>query len=241
MRKILLTCIFAFSVFMFAGCDTQTYKVELNSSNDSCGSVYGTGEYTNGEKVIIAAESTCDGYAFDSWSDGDTNAIREIEIDENYNLTANFKEEEYRLVSVELFLAFGNYTNVEYVGLDYLNFEIDGSEINVFNGVNGEDITMDMYISKGLYSGSEYYTTYKRLKMFVEENSTRFEKTSSLEVEVSTRVASWQDPDNMLSLVKSPITKTIEVDMNSSRSYELFKDTERGYTVNIQFNFSNEL
>lgn len=66
----------------------DSFTVTLDTNGDY-GSVSGDGEYEDGTEVEINATAD-EGYVFDSWSDGDTNATRTITVDQNITLTARF-------------------------------------------------------------------------------------------------------------------------------------------------------
>ncbi len=55
------------------------------------GSVSGAGTYAKGESVQISAKAEYD-YEFEGWSDGDTNATRTIVVNEDMELTAEFRD-----------------------------------------------------------------------------------------------------------------------------------------------------
>lgn len=66
----------------------DSFTVTLDTNGDY-GSVSGDGEYEDGTEVEISATAD-EGYVFDSWSDGDTNATRTITVDQDITLTARF-------------------------------------------------------------------------------------------------------------------------------------------------------
>lgn len=63
--------------------------LNITSNDDYMGSVYGGGIYPYGSTANIDAQPF-DGYHFISWSDGDINSYREIYVDEDINLQAQF-------------------------------------------------------------------------------------------------------------------------------------------------------
>ena len=65
------------------------YKLTLTAEPEGCGTVTGAGEYSAGEKVTVSATPAQD-YEFSDWSDGNTNATREVTVTEDMELTANF-------------------------------------------------------------------------------------------------------------------------------------------------------
>ena len=72
------------------------YELSLYSSDESMGSVAGSGSYEYGSDIEIAAVPE-KGYRFDSWSDGDTVALRTYRIKASTNLVANFVPIEYEV------------------------------------------------------------------------------------------------------------------------------------------------
>ena len=69
--------------------DTVYYTVTLNVNDNTMGSVAGAGQYAAGSNATIAA-TAFEGYYFEAWSDGDSNASRTIVVDADITLTANF-------------------------------------------------------------------------------------------------------------------------------------------------------
>ena len=68
----------------------QKTKYTITISAGSGGSVSTTGgSYEQGQTVSVSA-TPASGYVFSSWSDGNTNATRTINVSSNTNLTANF-------------------------------------------------------------------------------------------------------------------------------------------------------
>ena len=67
------------------------FAVVLTST--SGGQATGAGNYDSGAKVTIKA-TPLQGYHFVKWSDGDTNATRELTMDKNYTLQAVFTADE---------------------------------------------------------------------------------------------------------------------------------------------------
>lgn len=67
----------------------QTYYVNLTPNNPDMGAVYGGGEYEYGCQVTLQARPF-PGYAFRSWSDGDTNLQRTVTVTRNITLQALF-------------------------------------------------------------------------------------------------------------------------------------------------------
>ena len=71
------------------GTSGTKYKLTLTAEPEGCGTVTGAGEYSAGEKVTVSATAAQD-YEFSDWSDGNTNATREVTVTEDMELTANF-------------------------------------------------------------------------------------------------------------------------------------------------------
>ena len=71
------------------GTSGTKYKLTLTAEPEGCGTVTGAGEYSAGEKVTVTATPAQD-YEFSDWSDGNTNATREVTVTEDMELTANF-------------------------------------------------------------------------------------------------------------------------------------------------------
>lgn len=67
------------------------YNLTLNVSPSGAGTTSGAGSYKAGTEVKISA-SPNSGYAFDRWSDGDTNMSRYITMTGNKSLTAYFEQ-----------------------------------------------------------------------------------------------------------------------------------------------------
>ncbi len=68
-----------------------TYTLTVVANNPAWGTVTGSGNYVTGEEVTITATPN-EGYYFDQWNDGDTNATRIVVVTENATYTANFAE-----------------------------------------------------------------------------------------------------------------------------------------------------
>lgn len=69
----------------------QTYTLTVVANNDAWGTVTGGGTYVDGTQVTLTATAN-DGYYFDRWNDGDTNATRVVVVTANATYTANFAE-----------------------------------------------------------------------------------------------------------------------------------------------------
>lgn len=76
------------------GEQTQTvvYTLMVSSANEDQGSVNpnGSTKHNKGSKVAVKATAK-QGFAFDKWSDGNTQAQRTITMDKDYTLVASFK------------------------------------------------------------------------------------------------------------------------------------------------------
>ena len=74
---------------IFADESDDIYTVALSVNNENYGSVYGAGDYVDGEYINIFA-SPAEGCYFVKWSDGSTDYDRYLSVDENISLTAEF-------------------------------------------------------------------------------------------------------------------------------------------------------
>lgn len=72
-----------------------TYSLTVTSDDSDHGTVTGTGVFGAGVVTLITATATDDCWEFDHWSDGDTNASRNISMDSNITLTAYFKQKQF--------------------------------------------------------------------------------------------------------------------------------------------------
>ena len=75
-----------------SGNPTRQYTISVSSANTNQGTVTGGGTYSEGSRVNVTATPKS-GYAFDKWSDGNTQATRTINVTQNLSLTATFKEQ----------------------------------------------------------------------------------------------------------------------------------------------------
>ena len=73
-----------------SGKTTRQYTISVTSANTAQGTVTGGGTYSEGSRVNVTATPKS-GYAFDKWSDGNTQATRTINVSQNLSLTATFK------------------------------------------------------------------------------------------------------------------------------------------------------
>ena len=69
----------------------NTYTITVLSSNESYGTVSGSGSYTEGTTVTISA-TPAEGYEFTMWNDGDPSNPRIITVTENKTYIATFSE-----------------------------------------------------------------------------------------------------------------------------------------------------
>jgi hypothetical protein len=74
------------------GVEPTIYTVVVVANNPAWGTVTGSGQYAEGSTVTITATAN-EGYHFEMWSDGNTEATRSFTITSNVSLTANFAEE----------------------------------------------------------------------------------------------------------------------------------------------------
>ena len=72
------------------------YELSLYSSDEAMGSVEGSGSYEYGSEIMISAVPE-KGYRFESWSDGDTVAVRSYRIKATATMVANFIPIEYEV------------------------------------------------------------------------------------------------------------------------------------------------
>ena len=67
------------------------YRVDVSSSDDSMGSVMGSGEYAEGSEVTLAA-IPADGYRFVRWNDGNTENPRRVTVTGDMTFVAEFEK-----------------------------------------------------------------------------------------------------------------------------------------------------
>lgn len=78
--------------------DTQiTYTLTVISDNEDLGTVSGSGTWPAGSTQTIKATVADDCYEFDKWSDGDTNAERQVYISSDLTLTATFRRKTFTI------------------------------------------------------------------------------------------------------------------------------------------------
>ena len=68
----------------------RRHTITLASANPDEGSVSGGGTYDEGAKATIRATPK-QGFAFDKWSDGNTQSVRTLTVNADLTLTASFK------------------------------------------------------------------------------------------------------------------------------------------------------
>lgn len=114
MKKKILSFVLAICLIiptiLFVGCtnntnNSVTYSVNITTNLDSHCSIYGKGNYHNGETVTIAVVPDS-GYEFVRWSDGVTSSVREEQIYSDKTYTAEIKAvtTAYALDKVELYI-----------------------------------------------------------------------------------------------------------------------------------------
>lgn len=74
-----------------------TYSLTVVSDDPDHGTVTGTGIFSAGTVTPISATATDDCWEFDRWSDGDTNASRNVSMDSDITLTAYFKQKQFTI------------------------------------------------------------------------------------------------------------------------------------------------
>lgn len=125
---ILLCCLLLPTAFCFGGCaKPEKYYIRVYANNLSGGTTYGSGSYEKNTKIVIAAEAY-EGYEFINWSDGDTNPIRTVTVNNSMTYTANFKttpnvQTKYAIDSIEIYLDGSITDKVERVILESLKIE----------------------------------------------------------------------------------------------------------------------
>lgn len=79
------------SFVAFFASNISTYTITVNSNNPAWGSVSGGGVFPEGTSVTLTAVPN-EGYHFEHWQDGDTNANRTINVTADATFTATFVE-----------------------------------------------------------------------------------------------------------------------------------------------------
>lgn len=72
------------------GNTTRQYTISVQSDDTAKGTVTGGGTFAEGTSIIVTA-TPMSNYAFDKWSDGNTQSTRSIIVSQNLTLTASFK------------------------------------------------------------------------------------------------------------------------------------------------------
>lgn len=75
-----------------------TYTVSINSNNEEYGNTDGGGNYHEGTIIIITATPHY-GHDFIEWSDGSTEPIRKIQVNEDITLTAIFAKQKFVVIA----------------------------------------------------------------------------------------------------------------------------------------------
>ena len=73
-----------------AGGTKRRHTITLTSANPDQGTVSGGGTYDEGAQATIRATPKTD-FAFDKWSDGNTQSVRTLTVNADLSLTASFK------------------------------------------------------------------------------------------------------------------------------------------------------
>lgn len=91
--------------------NAMNHTLTLKADNSDYGEVIGAGSYGRNSNVIVTALPK-KGYCFYSWSDGNRNSTRNVLVDKDMELTAQFKkDEEVVHVNVELKGDYYNYSS----------------------------------------------------------------------------------------------------------------------------------
>ena len=91
--------------------NAMNHTLTLKADNSDYGEVIGAGSYERNSNVIVTALPK-KGYCFYSWSDGNRNSTRNVLVDKDMELTAQFKkDEEVVHVNVELKGDYYNYSS----------------------------------------------------------------------------------------------------------------------------------
>lgn len=148
--------------------NAMNHTLTLKADNPDYGEVIGAGSYGRNSNVIVTALPK-KGYCFYSWSDGNRNSTRNVLVDKDMELTAQFKkDEEVVHVNVELKGDYYNYsshisgdgvylkgetvllkvnTELDFGGKAYvLTKWSDGHAENTRTFIAEEDITLTAYI-----------------------------------------------------------------------------------------------
>lgn len=147
----------------YIGGDTATITVAAN--NDIYGTVSGSGTYRVGSSVSISA-TAYSGYYFVRWSDGDTNATRNVAVGVDVTYTAIFARSAWALgVYGKAWMAPASYLKDYYYALaDQAAANIAGTDISKIcvrfssriQGHVGENYESPVTIEIGYYDSSDY-------------------------------------------------------------------------------------
>ena len=94
-------------IFALVGCDgistsnIKTYTIAGLSNNSNYGTVYGGGNYAEGETVTLVAVAK-DGYEFQKWDDNSTDISKRIVVSESKSYTAIFVESQSSGISISV-------------------------------------------------------------------------------------------------------------------------------------------
>ena len=137
--SVVMALIFVLPFAAF-GCDANqaqntepqlaTYTITATSNNTNYGTVYGSGVFTEGERITLAAVPK-EGYEFQRWSDYDTNAVRNVTVSQDKTYTATFvaKTKYYALDKVEVYVKKVGTTTAKCVRLEGLEIDIQNHDI----------------------------------------------------------------------------------------------------------------
>ena len=95
MKKMAIFMMLLVGFFAVSGCDsaeTVNVKLFVDSCSNGKGEVYGSGSYIEGTRILLVAVPN-EGYVFEKWDDGDTNAVRYIDATDDADYVAYFVEE----------------------------------------------------------------------------------------------------------------------------------------------------
>jgi hypothetical protein len=160
MKKSLMITTLIILIITIIGCSPQEYEVNIELAPEDSGEVVGEGAYEAGEEVELAAIPN-EGYEFENWTIDEEvisdDKIHKMPIDEDLNLTANFKRikrNKFAYVNINdgVDVRIGPFFQREEIslkaetreGYEFLNWEIDGEksseEKEIEINVNERDI-----------------------------------------------------------------------------------------------------
>lgn len=141
-RLICIFCLIICSCFMLTACTNSTgnnntpkntFTISVSANNDSYGTVYGQGTYTEDEHITFVAVANS-GYKFVKWNDNSTQNPRTIKVKNDYNYVAFFEKETelYMLNSIGIYLTDVNsvFNDVE---ISKFAIKLDGNSVGGFN------------------------------------------------------------------------------------------------------------